>query len=733
MLSIRAMLFLAMFVQGCGQQGQDSDFDNPHAHRENASSYLNLDDGQPDQVLEQFELVELGVITADEDNLEPSTTQLTHFVNHPITLSYKIKALGEAFSTVLFFGIVEKAAQDATAEQLRDLKVCSLGSVKVQHGGSDDDGNATTTSYRETFIIPDQCLAGASEGVFNILVGFDQLGELDFSDTSMNSGMVTVFNDQESASTINQKCLTRSGTPGCVVDITVKSSPGLNIAMTDFKVESSVGLIRPTVAGHESSLVTDGKDEHDTPFLQVDTEITLYGAATDVEDGLDGDKQVTIQYDICPAADASDSTTNCVGDTWLALSIFNPDLPNSPNGHLGSAIEGALRAHEPTHFNHDLYLEQDLYTVMTQGIWRNHTHFVVRACARANFEEAVSQNQAGNQVLPDHCRTTTIKVIQIPSQGTNPGDSSLSLSKIWENTFGSKRHFGLVAEIKTQSYIDRNYGSNFELKAELSTDGWVTLKLIGLELTANARLPNTDDSGMLIKFLLFGLPLAYTPVGATSTSSADEPTTDDLGSDGVLNTLKDLALTLCPPDAIPIPLIPISLKLCLKGGAGFDIKFGVLSKGISEGDNDLFPTATSLGAIVGKFSPNAAITMSLEAGASIFGLKLGVKGKADVAKISLPTSPFIYWGRDAANARLGLKLVIDTSLVLSTLDGSFGVQFPVKSLFAGCFFRGLFGRTSPYSCQTTTFTHYQPIVKWKGLAYNLNLMHRTISSLTLGL
>lgn len=724
-MKISAVFFFIALLISCGKEEVDSDHNLPNP-KPSHSHFLADSSTQASYKVKTFALTELAILSSDENNSELSKDKLIFYTSYPLKLRFSIKASGEPFKTIIYFGLMEKPSTQPNVTELRNLHTCPLGSMPISHGGSNEQDEAVINSYVVEFIISKQCLPSGKSLTYNIFAAIDQNAELNFLEPIWSPGTVIVYNTYEQAQKLNQDCTDITGNIGCVYDITIKEANSLNVKLTDFSSESSIGILRPSLLANESPIVSPEEDEYDTPFMRAVTTISLYGIPSEQEDGLESDKTIWLRYEICPITNLSDN--ECYNETWLPLHIFDPSKPNEPIGHLNEIAIDKLRAGEPNHFSNDLYVEENLYNIMTQGIWRNYVYFKVRSCLITNFSE---QENETTPSLSDNCKQISIKVVQLRSEPANTGDRDFSLGRIWRNFFGSKKNLAIEGEISTEAFIDKDNGSNFSLKVGVVSAGWINLELLAIQLLSTAYVDPSKKSGTSLKMLLFGLPILYLAKPQASDTASQTPQVSDLNKDGVIEKISQIFKEYCTAPIIFIPGTPFNLTLCLKNSIGFDINFGAITKTIKPGENSLFPSASKIGGIMGSFSPNISMTAGMEIGSNIGNLvKAGVKGSASVLKIALPVTPYLFWGRIEEDKKLTFKLLFDTTLSLTSLDGSFGLQIPLPTVQA-CLYKTGFGLPLPYPCNPQYENLYIPIVKWNGVSYHINLLKRTVPLLTL--
>lgn len=733
---LTTIFFILISFFSCGKNEEDPDDQgimlmNEQLHQ----GSMNLLSNPNRNLAQGFSLVELGVILADGDETNPSQSDLTFYVHHPITVTATIKASGKPFNTSLHVGLMQAHSANATEDQLRQMTSCSLGSLPIVHSGAAADGSAISMTFSKSFIISPTCLpSGTSSSSFYFFVVIDEIAQLKFDHPSLDSGTTLIFGPKDKNNPLNQACLTRNQEPGCIYNLIVQSSPGLRLIMEDFKTNSSTGLIPASLNGAEDPYIQDGADEYDTPFLRSQITLRLLGASSNVEDGLDGDKKVTIQYEICPTSRGDDDATACQSSVWMPLGIYDPSKPNSPTGHRSQIDIGVLRSGEPITFEHDLYVEETLFHLMTQGSWRNESYYMVRACARPNFKEGL-ENLTKTDIA-NFCKVTSVLALRMTKDDFS-NEKEINLKKDFDKRFGSQSSINVTFYIKTNSSLTADDGIKWSLISGLGLDGKMLQdSLLGfipdfmsLQIISNAVFENAEDktkkSGTLATLSLFSIPIYYNFKDSTETASNDS---DPL-------SLKKIFFKEHCQGSFPM-FWGMTIGACFGGSLGNNFSIITTKNNIAKNSSTLFPNAESFYSITGSGMLSYSFTLGPKLSLGVDSMSIGIKGSADVARIELPFSTGIYWGRDNTNKTTSVKADISSQLKLSTLSGSIGLVYPgavAKIIGLGqwwfnklpAFSKSTHPENEPNYAQLIA-SSYEPLFKWSGITYDVNLMKRVI-------
>jgi len=359
--------------------------------------------------------------------------ETTIYQYHPIDLTVGLKlkhtdASSSSKDMTVMVGLVNLA--DPT-------KTCNLVTRKVELS---TDGDALVIPLTGT--PSEECLdANEASRDVNIVVSVhdtDDLLNISSVDdiTSVYFTSININNDE------NQECTDANEQAGCVIDLVLKQSPGIDIVLNAFSPASSVGILwSQDDADHHDENVTLSADVSNIENFSVTTEVGVIGAPKGVLNALEGHGNVSIEYSIRPEGTYED---------WKNITIRAANN-NTAVGHNPKVTTSDLTTPGTTLFEHDLFIEGDAYTAMdTNGIWEYYNTFQLRTCAIADFSESSIGNEFAN-----NCLTDTVII-------GNPRNSTPSLSQNTRSVSRSARNYKTATNYRwaLNYHHDKHYGSS---------------------------------------------------------------------------------------------------------------------------------------------------------------------------------------------------------------------------------------------------------------------------------
>ena len=662
-------LCCAAIFFACGEQGYTDKDQEDDAEYDNLTSTTTEQD--PDAsltrsyVVDNFYISHMRVVHPGADDETLSTADLTYYEHHPIEIYFGITSVGNPMEVNIFFGLMEKLSTESpTDEDYAALTHCSLGSTIVEHGGG---STANEVNYSASFLIPEECVAGLEDGTgrtFNIWVSGDTENEVTEGDEEEEHGSVLVFSSLESSGDRNQLCLDDAGEPGCIFDIIVKPTHGMNLQVSSFSSPSSVALLSTNTTDHSDAAA----DEHNDPFLQVNTDVTVLGAEGLSEDASDplSDKTVTLSYAICPGADiqphdGEEAEESCAdGTDWSPLTIYDATSAGSHEGHASTVTVANLISGRPNAYTHFLYAEGTTRTLLTTGDWNNFAYFAVRACVDSTdlTEQSPSSGTEFDTTTSDNCKYTHVTVAEPVADDHSA--NSYSFNRNWSKTYGSTKTVGANASFFTNNTLNLS-GAVSKTAGTLSTTGWLTKDIAHAHAYAGAYVALVG-SYIDIQQKIIGITLF------SYSKSVEEITYEKSWS---------LAKEACATFRYGILVLSLNVAACASGEAGFDSTLAITAQ---EGNNNTFPSSTKIGDITVTFTPNAAFGMEATAYVSIAVARGGVEGTLDLLTISLPVTSTLNWGLTSLAPTLAFVGTVNMNLNIETLSGALTIFADVRSV-----------------------------------------------------
>jgi hypothetical protein len=361
------------------------------------------------------------------------TAETTIYQYHPIKMNVGLKLK----NTDTSISSKDMTVMVGLVSQVDPTKTCNLVTQKVV---LTTDGNESLTPL--TGIPSEECLdANETSRKVNIVVSVhdtDDLLNINSADdiTSVYFTSININNDT------NQECTDSNGLTGCVIDLFLNQSPGIDVVLNSFSPASSVGILwSQDDADHHDKNATLSTDVSNIENFGVTTEIGVIGAPKGVINALEGYGEISIEYSIRPEG---------TSENWKSITIRDPNN-NTAIGHNPNVKISDLTTPGTTLFEHDLFIEGDAYTAMdTNGIWEYYNNFQLRTCVIADFNESSIGNEPSN-----NCATDTVII-------GNPRNSNSSLSQNAAPAGRSSRNYGTATKYRwaLNYHHNKHYGSS---------------------------------------------------------------------------------------------------------------------------------------------------------------------------------------------------------------------------------------------------------------------------------
>lgn len=602
------------------------------------------------------------------------------FVNFPIRAKVGLKGTGNTNKIQVTLGMMERPASGASATQaeIDALRSCNVAGTKVTLPG---DGSQTDVTI-EGLVSP-ECLGTDAQRTYNFYVLLDPI-----DDVTTEPEKFRVYSDAELSSAMAQQCkrtnpMTGVQTAGCIYNVTVRPSPGLDIALYDAKPLSSVGVLDP---GGQHPSVPSGQTEGLRPITVVNVSLAAFGRDFDDPNAPTLPSSVPFQYTIRAASDP-----NNVG--WKSLNV-NPDG--------GYASLSSLTPGEQLQVESRLHPTSEFRTLTSAGgPWAGVTSFNVRACVGPPFAEQGDPTFAGMDGRLNNCKEFPIQLVAGSFDSTSA--SSQSETKTISETYGSSSSIALsLSGGSTNSFSLTGASSTNSAKATLSGffgsftlfDAW------GNGAASVSPAQGTIDYGLKV----FGVSLLPSPPGSASSVTYTTGYT----------TSKESCITY----TYGAVLINVSLKGCFEAAAGIPLTVTATGTSVSANVRPYLSATLSV-------SGEASVTLykaSLTASLTVLGLNTS-SGDGVTATLS-------YAVNSTSPVKLTIGFSIGATFRITTLNGSltlsveqYGCDWCSKKVW---FVRVYY----PCNCGYDTIAEYN-LFSYKGYSYTNTLLARTGSNIVL--
>lgn len=619
-----------------------------------------------------------GALAVEINSLKATPAGGDIFVNHPFTVRVGFKGTGNTNQVELQVGLMQKPPSGAAATdtELATLKSCIVGTKQVNVLGSGSQQFADITG-----VIPPECLGTESVRAVNLMVVVDPV--LD-STTQGDDNKWTIYNVKNASDPLHAKCRTPdpgTGTAGCVIDLNVKPSPGLDLALTSATPGSSVIVLPP--AGTSPNL-RPGGSERPKPMVTVESSLVAYGRDYDTTDSATLPGSVNFKFDIIASPDTA-------GVGWKPLSV-DPEGNHAP---LSALVPG-----EELQRDAALFPTPEFRTLTAAGgSWAGVSSFQIRECLMVPFAEVGPSWTGGPAGTANNCKTFSVQMIagQYPAHSA----SSYTIEEPISESFGSSSTIGMSLTGGTKSYFDTSgaYTDN-DIKASMKGffgsfdlfEAWGDADAV--RSTAKADL----DYGLKV----FGVSLISDATSAAASVSYNKD----------LSYSKSLCYTYTYG-----AIVSVELQGCFAAGAGLDMTL----------------TATSA-SISGNVRPYISSTLSVTASLNVVIYKLSLTGSVTLLGINTTdgdgvTATLSYSVPSTSPLKLTIGFDISANLRLTTLDGS--LKLDIEQLEANICYKKKWGIKWYYPCYSYDTVYEATIFSYDGYSKNYVLLDEAGSSITI--
>lgn len=613
-----------------------------------------------------------GALTVQINKLELDHVGHDVFVNFPIHGKIGVKGTGSTNNVHLSLGLMEKPASgaNATAAELGALRSCVVANGNITLTG---DGSQ---QYLEVDgVVPPECLDGDPQRLANLFVLVDAVDEV-----TTETNKYLVFNEKEAQTPLGQACSTPdpvTGQPvaGCVINVTIKPSPGLDIALVGATPLSSVGVLAPAT---QNADVTPGQAEAARPLVVVNAEVAAYGRNHHDASAATMPGQIDFTYQI-----AADPDTASVG--WKSLNV-NPDGQH--------AAISSIKPNETLQIDARLYPTAEFRALTAPGgAWAGATSFKVRGCATVPFGENGDPLAGGANGASNNCRVFSISVVA--GDSSSHAASTYSANGTYSSDWGSSSTLKLSLSAASNNSFDVSTGASSENYAKATLSGFFgSFDLVHGWANGYAKITNTSvDAGLKV----FGVALAsYTAALDVNPSWSKEK---------------------CYTYSYGIVVTSIDISGCFSITAGLDTTLSL--------------TNTSVSAQV---RPYASATLSVTASLNLTLYKASLSASLTLLGLNTSSSDGVVatlsFTRPTSST---MTIAFDTlaNLRITTLSGSISVT--VEELEADWCKKKVWGVKVSYPCWSWDTLASYTIFSYSGYTLTSKILDRELASYSLSL
>lgn len=619
-----------------------------------------------------------GALAVEINSLKATPASGDIFVNHPFSVRVGFKGTGNTNQVELQVGLMQRPPSGAAATntELATLKSCIVATKQVNVLGSGTQQFADITG-----VVPPECLEMDSSRVVNLMVVVDPVQD---TTTQGDDNKWTIYNVKNASDPLHQKCRTPdpgTGTPGCVIDLTVRPSPGLDLALASATPGSSVVVLPP--AGTSPNL-RPGGSERPKPMVTVESSVIAYGRDRDTAGAATMPGNVSFRFDIIASPDTS-------GVGWKPLSV-DPEGNHAP---LSALVPG-----EELQRDAALFPTPEFRTLTSSGgAWAGISSFQIRECLNVPFTEVGPSWGGGPAGTANNCKTFSVQMVagQYPAHSA----SSYTIEEPISESFGSSSTLGLSLSGGTKSYFDTSgaYTDN-DIKATMEGffgsfdvfEAWGDADAV--RSTAKADL----DYGLKV----FGVSLISDATSAAASVSYNKD----------LSYSKSICYTYTYG-----AIVSVELEGCFAAAAGLDMTLTASSTSIS-----------------GNVRPYISATLSVEASLNVVIYRLSLTGSVTLLGINTTdgdgvTATLSYSVPSLSPLKLTIGFDISANLRLTTLDGSLTLE--IEQLEANVCYKKKWGIKWYYPCYSYDTVYEATIFSYDGYAKNWALLDEVGSSITI--
>jgi len=701
----------AVALAGCGSD-DDGDAKDNGAADAGASDAGQADAGATDtgdvQLKQRFhdhgQLIFLDV--TDEDGATPKEFHAGHPLRITAILQPTKDFDGDIAGLSLQFGLVQKYEKAADSAK---VITCYLGEAN-QHSGTISKNDDGTWTYVMEQLIPESCVAGLDKGksqIFNVWAGINMPQEHHAGDRYVADGDYnTVFFNAQQVDLDGldraKNCKDRDGKAGCIYDLPIAPSPGPNVAVTRFFLESTLMPVHLASCGTGTV--------HADPGLSFELGLTLYGrdphdgktqdhaTGNHLDDYLKSGEFIGISADICPLSDTSDQCAKGTKFERLHLTSRSADKTTVETAEQVK-ITSMRAGHE---YIYGLDAHVDAMTTLCKRLtdpasadtWANHSHFRLKVCATPPFAEEGHSSDTDD----DHCRVDVIRLVVMNDSGSGAA-KSLGFKKTWAKKIGNSVVNG-YADFGTDNSLNLS-GARAHVWAKTGVGGWLHIPVADVEFDAAAQVAIVG-SYMDGHVDVLGKRLYH--------YSKSIPEVE-------LEYEKKWSKSYCITYNYGIAGIVLNASFCAGGGAG--AKFDASIKAVEGSGVKPFADSTKIGVAEAGVTPFVDFNMSAKAELNLAIAKGGIKGTLTLVDVSLPTVGNLYWGLIKGPA-LVVTYGVTSKLNVELLHGDISVYVDLlKPKWCSC------GSWCPgYPCAEWKEVVHKSLASFNGWKYGIKLLDK---------
>ncbi len=600
------------------------------------------------------------------------------FVNFPIKATIGLIGTGSTNSFQVMLGMMEKPPSGASASDAEkaNLRSCEIGNTRVTVKG---DGTLSTGEV--SAIIPPECLGTDTQRNYNFFVVVDPV-----ENTTTETSKWSVFNAAEAAEPLAQACKTTdpaTGTQkaGCVIDVTLKRSPGLDISLESLTPVSSVAVLDP---GTTDPYLRAGSTEAPRPLFVVDTEVTAYGRSRTDTGASTLPSGVNFTFDIKASPDSA-------GIGWQAMNV-------NPEGR-HTAIS-SLKPGEKKRLDSRIHPTAGFRTLTSPGgAWAGVTSYQVRGCASVGFTEQGDPTVAGADGKGNNCKTFNVQLVFGTAKTSEA--SSLDQSKTYSSSWGSSSTLQLTLSAEFTNYMDTTgmYSNNGAKATIGGFFGSVTL----IDAWGDAQSVKSSNSGSID----FGLNVFGSSI---LSHSAETSYTKDYSAS------KETCITY----TYGIYVVSAEISGCFSATVGVDMTLSASGTALTA---NVRPYASVSLTVTGSLNVTL-YKLSISASVTLLGLNT-TDGDGATATIS-------YSVTSTSPVTLKFTFSLYAYLRITTLSGSITLSLEQLSIDY-CSFK-VFGKKVKYPCGTSYETIKEvTLFSYSGSSFTQSLLERISTSASLSL
>jgi hypothetical protein len=590
------------------------------------------------------------------------------YVNFPFRAKVGLKGTGNTAKVQVNVGLMEKASSGAAAtdEEIATLRSCVAASGHVEVVG---DGSQ---QYLEVSgIVPPECLGTDAQRTANLYVMLDIADE----DTTETDPWL-VFNEREAQTTLGQTCsspdpLTGQLSAGCVREISIQSSPGLDIALESAAPSSSVSIL-------ESD---DLSTENARPLAVLDVAVAAYGRDYDEPNADLLPQAVDFTYHIVADPDPSE-----VG--WKQL---------DSNAEGTSATISELEPGELHEVEARLHPTTEIRTLMSQGgAWSTATNYKLRACASVPFGEQSDPSVGGSNGLSNNCQEYSIVVV--PAETSTSSLSSYDVSKTYQGSWGSSSSMQLVVSGGSSSSFDVMTGAYSENELYAQVNGFFgSVKIAEGWGNGYAQIDNASvDAGLkVLGSQLYGYSRDYSSItfGKTVSYSKEK----------------------CLRYVYGTPIVGVTIQGCFGVEAGLAATLNITPSSITP-----------------QVRPYAGAYLDIDASLNAAIFRVSASGNLTLADLNSQSSngvsSTLSFTKPSANS-MTISFDVNANMRISTLSGRVGLE--IEQIELGICRKKKWGITIKYPCYSWDTVAEYTLFSFGGVTFQNTLLDRTLASYTL--